>query len=146
MAFIPGQQTQPLEAGISVAGVNGDNLLDAGANSNFLVGGSGSDTFYLDERAITSNSWSTIVNFHSGDSATLWGVTATDFSLDWIGDTYGAGGSNDGLTGVLVPKLAGQPAIGLTLAGVRLADLAGGAIQVSFGAIEGNDYLSVQAT
>ena len=54
----------------------GSNVLDGGAGSNFLVGGTGADggadVFFVDGRggAVT---WSTIVNFHPGDRATIFG-------------------------------------------------------------------------
>ena len=55
----------------------GSNVLDGGGGSNFLVGGTGADggrdTFYLDAREGTPT-WSTIVNFHAGDSAAIFGL------------------------------------------------------------------------
>jgi len=51
---------------------SGNNVLDGGGGSNFLVGGTGDDVFFDDGRqgAVT---WSTIVNFHLGDMATIFG-------------------------------------------------------------------------
>ena len=63
--------------GNTITGNSGNNILDGGTGSNFLTGGSGNDTFYLDDRAPDSPIWSTIVNFHSGDEATVWGVTCS---------------------------------------------------------------------
>ena len=44
------------------------------AHSNFLVGGvlinHTIDTFFVDDRGPTSDIWSTVDNFHSGDAAT----------------------------------------------------------------------------
>ena len=48
------------------------NVLDGGGGSNFLIGASGRDTFFVDERG-SVETWSTIVNFHAGDQATLFG-------------------------------------------------------------------------
>ncbi|HYZ62752.1 MAG TPA: hypothetical protein VE650_09885, partial [Acetobacteraceae bacterium] len=94
----------------------GSNVLDGGAGSNFLIGGSGADggrdTFYLDARggAVT---WSTIVNFHQGDMATIFGfdpavstrpITASDGVAGYTGvtihsETAGAGtGVNASMT------------------------------------------------
>ena len=55
----------------------GTNVLDGGGGSNFLIGatGTGVDTFYVDSRGGTVT-WSSIVNFHQGDMATLWGFHA----------------------------------------------------------------------
>ncbi|HYZ61516.1 MAG TPA: hypothetical protein VE650_03615, partial [Acetobacteraceae bacterium] len=55
----------------------GNNVLDGGAGSNFLMGGDGSDggrdTFFVDARDPSAVTWSTIVNFHQGDQATIFG-------------------------------------------------------------------------
>ena len=55
----------------------GTNVLDGGGGSNFLIGatGTGVDTFYVDSRG-GNVTWSSIVNFHQGDMATLWGFHA----------------------------------------------------------------------
>lgn len=54
----------------------GTNVLDGGGGSNFLVGSTGADggtdTFFVDCRA-GAETWSTLVNFHPGDSATIFG-------------------------------------------------------------------------
>ncbi len=59
---------------LQVAG--GNNVLDGGGGSNFLIGGTGSDggadTFFVDGRGGVET-WSTIVNFHQGDQATIFG-------------------------------------------------------------------------
>jgi hypothetical protein len=141
---------QPSEAGINVSAVNGNNVLDAYANSNFYTGGTGTDQFYEDTRTLSGNSWSTVVNFHSGDNITLWGVTLADFTPNWIGDTYGAAGAT-GLTGVLVPTTAGQPEAAVTLTGFKLADLTDGKLTLTYGqtattnGAAGSTYLSIHA-
>jgi len=51
------------------------NVLDGGTGSNFLTGAadaSSVDQFFVDGRG-NAMTWSTIVNFHSGDSATIFG-------------------------------------------------------------------------
>ncbi len=57
----------------------GNNVLDGGSGSNFLTGASGldggHDTFFVDSRSGVET-WSTLVNFHQGDSATVFGFHA----------------------------------------------------------------------
>ena len=38
----------------------------------------------MDDRGPSSDIWSTVVNFHAGDDATVWGVKPEDFLLDWV--------------------------------------------------------------
>ena len=69
---------------------SGSNVLDGGAGSNFLVGATGSDggtdTFYVDGRG-GATTWSSIVNFHHGDTMTLWGfVPGTSTSPAYVMD------------------------------------------------------------
>lgn len=77
----------------------GSNVLDGGGGSNFLVGGAGfdggHDTFYVDARggAVT---WSTLVNFHAGDTATVFGFHAGVSTRPWTGSEGAVG--YDGLT------------------------------------------------
>jgi hypothetical protein len=137
-------QKNPLVAGIDVSAANGDNVLDSYANSSFLIDGTGIDQNYVDARGATQNSWSTVVNFHAGDNVTIWGVTPQDFTLQWIGDTYGADGAK-GLTGVYTSN-TGTLAIGVTLAGYTMADASNGKLTVSYNQIQGNTYASIHAT
>jgi Ca2+-binding RTX toxin-like protein len=105
-------------------------VLDGGTASNFLTGGSGTDTFFVDDRGAAADIWSTVVGFHAGDAATIWGVTPQDFSLDWI-DGQGAGG----FTGLTLHAMAsGKPTASLTLVGFTQADMTNGRVSVSFGA------------
>jgi hypothetical protein len=67
--------------GINVSQANGNNILDGSAGSNFLIGGTGTDTFYMDDREPTSPVFSTIVNFHAGDNATVWGCQCIRFQV-----------------------------------------------------------------
>lgn len=107
----------------------GTNVIDAGPGSNFLVGGGGKDTFYIDDRFVTEDIWSTIANFSAGDEATLWGITTRDFKLAWV-DDEGANGYR-GLT--LHATAPGKPIASLTLTGYSASDLANGRIAISFG-------------
>jgi hypothetical protein len=133
--------------GINVQPSGGNNVLDGSAGSDFLIGGSGTDTFYVDDRDPAQNLWSTLVNFHSGDHVTLWGVTASDFALTWL-NNEGAPGAT-GLTGVFTK--ADHPEAAVTLAGYSAADLTDGKLAITFGATAsqpgapGSVYTNIQA-
>jgi hypothetical protein len=114
---------------IDVSHVNGTNVLDGSTGSNFLVGGSGFDTFFVDDRNTTSDVFSTVVNFHSGDNATVWGVTASDFKLNTF-DNQGAVGYK-GLDFSFTA--AGHSNANLVLSGFSSADLTNGKLSVSYG-------------
>ena len=113
---------------INVAGVGGNNVLDGSTGSNFLVGGAGNDTFFVDDRAANADIWSTVVNFHAGDAATLFGVTQSGFAFDWE-DGQGASGST-GLT--LHAMASGKPVASVTMAVYTKADLGNGRLGLSF--------------
>jgi hypothetical protein len=117
------------------------NVLDGGTGSNFLTGGNRTDTFFVDDRVATADIWSTVVGFHAGDAATIWGVTPQDFGLAWV-DGQGAAGFT-GLT--LHATEAGKPTASLTLAGYSHADLGNGRLSVLFGAdpASGSAYMYV---
>ena len=73
---------------------SGRNVLDGGSGSNFLVGSDGadgnSDIFFLDERTGAAT-WSTLVNFHAGDEATIWGFRQGTSTMSWS-DAAGSAG------------------------------------------------------
>lgn len=125
----------------AIAASSGTNVLDGGTGSNFLTGGSGADTFFLDDRGATANIWSTLVNFHSSDTATVWGVSPADFSLKWI-ESAGAAGYT-GLT--LTASAPNRPIALVTLAGFSQADLSNGRLSVTFGvdAASGANYMLI---
>ena len=121
---------------IQVAG--GRNVVDAGPGSNFIVGGAGDDTFFLNGNhgAVT---WDTITGFHPGDMVTLFGFHAGTSSFTWT-DADGAAG----YTGRTIhADLAGNGGItaSLTFAGTTAADTDGYA--VTTGTVGGVDYLAV---
>ncbi|HEY0207424.1 MAG TPA: hypothetical protein VGC15_25130 [Acetobacteraceae bacterium] len=123
---------------IQVAG--GRNVVDAGPGSNFIVGGAGDDTFFLNggQGAVT---WDTITGFHPGDMVTLFGFHAGTSSFAWT-DAEGAAG----YTGRTIhADLAGDGEItaSLTFAGMTAADTGGYA--VTTGMVGGMDYLAVTA-
>ena len=70
---------------------NGDNVLDGGSGSNWLVGGAGHDTFYVDARG-GQTVWDTVLNFHTGDSLTMWGFQQGVSSWNWTANSEGAAG------------------------------------------------------
>jgi phospholipase/lecithinase/hemolysin len=125
--------------GISVS--SGTNVVDGGGGSNFLTGGTGTDTFFVDTRGAAADIWSTLVNFHTGDSATLWGVSSSDFAINWV-DGQGATGYA-GLT--LHATEAGKPTASLTLTGYATGDLGDGRLSVTFGTdtASGSAYMSI---
>lgn len=115
---------------IDASEVGGNNVLDGSTGSNFLVGGSGDDTFFLDARGTTAPIWSTIEGLHAGDSITIWGVIPADFGVSWVNGA-GAQGAT-GLTGAFNPS--GNTPVNLTLVGFTTADLApGGRLQIGYG-------------
>jgi phospholipase/lecithinase/hemolysin len=127
----------------AIAASSGTNVLDGGTSSNFLTGGSGADTFFVDDRGPTADLWSTVVGFHAGDAATIWGVTPQDFGLAFA-DGQGAAGFT-GLT--LHATATGKPTASLTLAGFTQADMTNGRLSVSFGtdSASGSAFMFVHA-
>ncbi len=127
----------------AIAVHGGNNVLDGGTGSNFLVGAGGADTFFVDDRHANADIWSTFDNFHAGDVATVWGVTQAGFQLAWA-DQQGA----SGFTGLTLHATAGgQPEASLTIVGYTAADLSNGRLSVSFGTDQasGSPYLYIHA-
>nr|WP_294506784.1 SGNH/GDSL hydrolase family protein [uncultured Rhodopila sp.] len=120
---------------------SGTNVLD-GTGSDFFTGGSGIDNFYVDDESRTASIWSTITNFHAGDTATIWGLTADDFpKISWqLGQ--GAAGYT-GLT-VHVPG-SGASSAALTFAGFAGASLSDGQLGIGSGESGGVAYLTIHA-
>ncbi len=127
---------------ISVLG--GTNVIDGGAGSNFLVGGTGAgtDTFFVDGRggAIT---WSTVVNFHHGDAVTIFGFTAAS-TLPWSANDGAAG-----YQGATIHSELGGAGTGvnasITFAGISLPQTQS-AFTISQGTVGGTPYLYVAYT
>jgi hypothetical protein len=117
------------EKTIAVNHVNGNNVLNGSTGSSFLYGGTGNNTFFVDDRHATADIWSTVVRFHSGDNATVWGITKGAFDLSWVN---GQGAS--GYAGLTTHATAsGVPTASLTLSGFSSADLTNGCLTVSYG-------------
>ena len=129
------------EDALNVAATGGTNVLDGSTGSNFLVGGSGDDTFFVDDRVNAPTTppggtgiWSTVVGFHSGDSVTVWGVTPQDFNVT-TADNMGTAG----FTGLTWDFAGGGTDAKLTLAGYSSANLS--SLNVSFGTTAPTDGL-----
>lgn len=116
---------------IDVSKVNGNNVLDGGGGSSFLIGGTGADTFFLDGRGQTSDAYSTVVNFHAGDNITILGVDAANFRLTTQGNQGAA--SAKGLAYTF--SGAGKPNATVVIAGFSTADLTNGRLTSSYGTI-----------
>ncbi len=133
------------EDAIAVNLVNGNNVLNGSTGSSFLYGGTGNDTFFVDDRHATADIWSTVVGFHSGDNATVWGITPGAFDLSWV-NGQGASGYS-GLT--MHANASGEPTASVTLSGFSTADLRNGRLTVSYGTtpnlpnLPGSNYMLI---
>jgi Ca2+-binding RTX toxin-like protein len=129
----------------AIAAHGGYNVLDGGTGSNFLTGGSGTDTFFVDDRGPPADIWSTVNGFHTGDDATVFGVVpnSDDSNIQWF-DNQGAVGYT-GLT-LHVPT-PGQPTASLTLPGYATSDLSNGRLAVQFGnEADGTPFMHIIAS
>ena len=124
----------------------GQNVLDGGGGSNFLIGGDGSDggkdVFFVDSRD-RLETWSTIVNFHKGDLATIFGFHA-GLSTRPYTDVDGA----VGYTGVTIHSEIDGPGTGIkgsmTFAGIDRAT-ADGHFEITTGTLAGSiDYMLIE--
>ena len=120
--------------------VGGSNVLDGGPGSNFLVGAPGTDggidTFFTDARG-GQVTWSTIINFHAGDYATLWGFDPNVTTWHWEGIS-GA----PGFTGATLRADVhgtGVTDASMTFAGLSVEQVQ--ALEVTSGSIGGNGFL-----
>jgi hypothetical protein len=119
------------EDAIDVSAKGGINVLDGSTGSNFLVGAAlpSNDTFFVDDRNAPASIWDTIKNFHSGDNATIFGITKNDSTIATL-DNQGAAG-NTGLTFVF--SAPGKVDARMTLVGFTSTDLTNGKLTTSFG-------------
>lgn len=109
---------------------SGNNVIDGGSGSNFLTGGTGHDTFFVNATQPNQDIWSTVVHFHQGDFATLWGVAPyVATSLTWANDQGAAGYT--GLT--LHATTVNGTSASLTLDGYTTADLSDGRLAIAYG-------------
>ncbi len=139
-------QTGSGEDAIDVSGVGGDNVLNGGTGSNFLIGGkagTGFDNFYVDDRNSNAEIWSTIVNFHAGDTATIYGVDKSDFTLTMA--------NNEGATGytglTLNETSATTKGALMTLAGFSTSDISSGKLTITYGTTsDGTNYMQITSS
>lgn len=72
--------------------------------------------------------------FHTGDAATVWGVTPNDFKLTWMD-----GGGAPGHTGLTVfATTANKPEVAVTIEGA-----VSGQLNVQFGRVDQKDYMEI---
>ena len=120
----------------AIAVASGTNLVDGGRGSSFLVGGTGTDLFFIDGSGGQAT-WSTIVNFHPGETATLWGWDASAGSTQsWVG-TLGVGG----YTGPTLDTTVGGADARITFANLSEAERA--RLVIASGTLGGTPYLQV---
>ena len=120
----------------AVYGGGGNDVIDGGLGSNFLSGGAGIDSFFLDARAATAPStWSTIVDFVSGEHVTIWCYQPGVSKFLWVASDGAAG-----YTGATLHcDLDGNGRIdtSLTFTGLPQAQLP----TPSYGTVGGQDYI-----
>lgn len=123
---------------------SGSNVLDGGGGSNYLVGASGADggvdTFFINGTG-GQNTWSTIVNFHVGDTLTLFGFNPAAGTTSLV--------DNQGATGSLGETLRANFGDGTGAATlVTFAGLTSGAstLVTTTGTTGGQSYLAVVRT
>lgn len=120
---------------------SGDNVLDGAGSSTFYVGGSGHDTFFAC-LAAGGPRWDTVVNFHRGDTVTLWGFVPGVSQAAWTAGLGAPGYSGATLRASL--DGAGPASASVTIAGASLAQTQGYVEQT--GTAGGLSYLAITAT
>jgi hypothetical protein len=125
----------------AIRAVGGVNVLDGGRGSNFLTGGAGQDTFFVDAQWVSAPTWSTVVDLMPGDAVTVWGLTGSEQVNFWR-DNEGAAGAT-GLT--LHARMPFSPFVSVTLAGYSKADLDSGRLVTSYGTSDDVPYFYIRA-
>lgn len=130
---------------IDVSQAGGNNILDGSTGSNFLTGGGGNDTFFLDDRNPVADVFSTIVNFHSGDNATVFGVNPSDFLTNQLN-----GQGAQGYQGLdFAFSAPGHADANIVLAGYSTGDVSDGKLTVTYGTTQdlpglpGSQYMNI---
>jgi len=126
----------------AIAAQGGDNVLDGGAGSNFLVGAHGDDgghdVFFVDLRN-GQTVWDTVVNFHANDAVTIWGFQAGVSAVTWT-DNDGVDGFRGATMHTEIHGLGMGVDASVTFAGLSVAE-AQSRVSSATGSIGGNDYL-----
>ena len=121
---------------------SGQNVLDGGLGSNFMTGGAGMDTFFTDARG-PGVVWNTMINFHNGDAATLWGFKAGTSTYSWDTAIAGATGSQGATLRANIVGGSGRNGDGvdasITFAGLSVAQAKN--LQIATGTQAAGDYL-----
>ena len=145
-AALPNAFLKGGSGGDALLAQGGNNVLDGGGGSNFLIGASGDDggrdVFFVDSRG-SVETWSTIVNFHLGDYATIFGfhdgvstrpATASDGAAGYAGFTIHSeiDGRGTGIKG------------SMTFAGIDQATAAAHFEYTTGTLAGGTDYLLIQ--
>jgi len=131
---------------IDVSGVNGNNILDGFTGTNFLTGGLGLDTFFVDDRNASEDIFSTIKGFHSGDNVTVWGITKTNVNIATGNDVLPSAPGLD-----FAFTATGKKSANLNIPGFSTADLTDGKLSVTFGhtqdtpGLPGSDFMLIHA-
>ena len=124
----------------ALAVTSGSNVLDGGTGSNWLVGASGldggHDTFFCDSQGATT--WDTIVNFHSGDLLTVFGVSSDSSDI-----SYFQQGGAVGYTGPTfhITNSQTSTSVSITFAGI---DVQRSGFVTSFSTVGGAPYLAIE--
>ncbi len=125
----------------AISVMSGQNVLDGGTGSNFLSGGTGTDTFFVDGRG-GQVTWGTLVNFHAGDMATLWGFDPAIATRTWSANEGAAGYTGATLHADLNGH--GGTTASITFAGLSTADVA--KFSITTGTVGGSAYLLITST
>ena len=124
----------------AVALLSGQNVVDAGYGSNFMIGGTGSDVFFLNG-SVNTVTWNTIVGFHPGDIATLWGYHAGVSAYHWDDVAGAVGYTGRTLRADLLGN--GNVTASLTFAGTAAADT--NKYAITTGQVAGLNYMGIFA-
>ena len=140
MAESPGVYIRNISANAAISVQSGRNVVDAGLGSNFLIGGSGTDSFFMDARGAVP-AWNTIANFHAGDVATIFGYRPGTSAFSWVD-----GAGTPGHTGrTLRLDTAGNGQVGATLTFAGVGKGTADSFVVSSGQAGGVGYLTILA-
>jgi len=105
-----------------------------------MTGGSGHNTFFVDDSRKPDAAFTSIVGLHGGDMLSVWGVTGADFAVTWANGP-------DGLTATFTK--AGTLAAQVMLAGFTTDDL-GTRLSANFGTTSdksgGSSFMTISAT
>jgi Ca2+-binding RTX toxin-like protein len=121
----------------AVYGGDGDDTIDGGLGSSFLSGGAGTDRFFIDARAATSASWSSITDFLPGEQVTIWGYRPGLSKSLWV--------ASDGAAGYKGATLhCDVDGNGLIDTSLTFTDLTKAQLPaLSYGTVQGVDYVFI---